>query len=86
MKPFKCDMGPIFQVTFQVTYLNRKLTQFRYSEIQYQLSPNARNGSLGMRQPEMSLIPSVFDRLEINFDKRGFHQIPKLEILSLKSP
>ena len=35
LKPFKCDMGPVFQVT----NLNRNLTQFRLSEIHYQPDP-----------------------------------------------
>ena len=36
-KPFKCDSGPISQVT----NLNRNLTQFRPSEINYQPDPTA---------------------------------------------
>ena len=52
-KSFKCDRDPIFQVT----NLNRNLTQFRPSEIHCQPDPSERNGSL--RQPEM-----CFDRLE----------------------
>ena len=50
MKANKCDLGPVFQVT----NLNRNLTQSRPFESLYQLSPTARNGSLHMRQPEMS--------------------------------
>ena len=37
---------------FQGTNLNRNLTQFRHSEIQYKPSPTARNGSLDMQQEE----------------------------------
>ena len=48
-KPFKCDRGPIFQVTD----LNWNLAQFRPSEIHYQPDPIERNGSLDMWQPEM---------------------------------
>ena len=40
--PFKCDRGPIFQVT----NLNRNLTRFRPSEIHCQPDPTGRNGSL----------------------------------------
>ena len=43
-KPCKCDRGPIFQVTD----LNRNLTQFWPSEIHYQPDPTAQNGSLDM--------------------------------------
>ena len=43
-KSFKCNIGPIFQVA----NLNRNLTRFRPSEIQYQPDPTARNGSLDM--------------------------------------
>ena len=39
---FKCDRGPIFQVTS----LNRNLTQFRPSEIHCQPDPTERNCSL----------------------------------------
>ena len=39
---FKCDRGPIFQVT----NLNRNLTQFRLSEIHCQPDPTERNCSL----------------------------------------
>ena len=49
-EPLKCDRDP----HFQVAYLNRNLTQFRLSEIHFRPSPTARNGSLDMRQPEMS--------------------------------
>ena len=50
-KPFKCDSGPIFQVT----NLDRNLTLFsRPSEIQYQRSLIAQNGSLGMQKSERS--------------------------------
>ena len=42
---FKCDRGPIFQVT----NLNRNLTKFRPSEIHCQPDPTERNCSL--RQP-----------------------------------
>ena len=45
------DMKAIY---FQVTNLNRNLTKFRPSEIQYQSSPTAWKGSLDMQQPEMS--------------------------------
>ena len=38
----QCDRGP----TFQVTNLNRNLTQFRPSEIHCQPDPTERNGSL----------------------------------------
>ena len=41
-KSFKCDRGPIFQVT----NLNRNLTQFRPSEIHCQPDSTERNGSL----------------------------------------
>ena len=41
-KSCKCDMGLIFQVA----NLNRNLTRFRPSEIQYQPDLTARNGSL----------------------------------------
>ena len=41
-KSFKCDRGPIFQVT----NLNRNLTQFRPSEIHFQPDPTERNCSL----------------------------------------
>ena len=58
-KPLKCDRGPIFQVTNE-----QKLTPMRHSEIQYQPSPTARNGSLEMLQTEIS---RVFDRLENQF-------------------
>ena len=43
-KSFKCDRGPIFQVA----NLNRNLTWFRPSEIQYQPDLTARNCSLDM--------------------------------------
>ena len=43
-KPFKCDRGLIFQVT----NLNRNLTQLKPSEIPYQPDPTARNDSLDM--------------------------------------
>ena len=56
-KPFKCDRGPIFQVTD----LNRNLKQFRSSEIHNHPDPTARNGSLDMCQPEIwRIITSVF--------------------------
>ena len=41
-KPFKCDRGP----SFQVTNLNRNLTQFRPSVIYYQPDRTEQNGSL----------------------------------------
>ena len=41
-KPFKCDRGPIYQVT----NLNRNLRQLRPSEIHCQPDPTERNGSL----------------------------------------
>ena len=41
-KSFKCDRGP----TFQVTNLNRNLTQFRPSKIHCQPDPTKQNGSL----------------------------------------
>ena len=44
LKPFKCDRGPFFQVA----NLNRNLTQFRPSEINYLRDPTAQNGSLDM--------------------------------------
>ena len=44
MNQFKCDRGSIFQVA----NLDRNLTQFRPSEIQYLRYPTARNGSLDM--------------------------------------
>ena len=76
--------GPLFQVT----NLNTDLTQFRPSKIQFQQSPTARNGSLDRRQPEMSRTYLKYALIvqKINFDKRGFHQITKLEILLMKSP
>ena len=40
----KCDKGPIFQVT----NLNRNLTQIRPPEIHYQPDPTDRNNSLDM--------------------------------------
>ena len=43
-KSFKCSRGPIFQVT----NLNRNLTQFGPSEIHYQPDQTARNGSPDM--------------------------------------
>ena len=42
MKSFKCDRGPIFQVT----NMNISLIQFRPSEIHCQPDPTERNGSL----------------------------------------
>ena len=41
-KSFKCDRGPIFQVT----NLNRNPTQFRPSEIHWQPDPTKRKSSL----------------------------------------
>ena len=46
---FKCDRGPIVQVA----NLNRNLTRFRPSEINYQPDPTARNGSRDMLEQEM---------------------------------
>ena len=39
---------------FQVANLNRKLTQFMPSEIDFQPGTTAQNGSLDMRHQEMS--------------------------------
>ena len=50
LKTFNCDRGPIFQVT----NLNRNRTQFRPSQIQYQPSPTARNGSLDIQHDKVS--------------------------------
>ena len=60
---------------FQLTNSNRNLTQFRSSEIPYQPNLTARNGSLGMRQPEISTTfhKCVLIVLEINFEKLFFH-------------
>ena len=55
--------------------------------MQSEPSPTAQNGSLDMRQPEMSRTyhERVLIVYGINFVKRGFHQIDKSEIVSLKS-
>ena len=73
MKVINRDSGPIFQVT----NLNRNLTQFRHIEIHCQLDPTERNGS----QPEM-----CFDRRKATLESGVFIKMAKLEILSLKSP
>ena len=67
--------------------MNRNLTQFRHSEIDFQPSLTAQNRSLDMRQPEISRTyrKIVLIVLRINFEKQVFHQIAKLETLSLKS-
>ena len=77
-KSFKCDRGPIFQVT----NLNRNLTQFMPSEINCQPDPNERNGCL--RHVTTRNVFRSFRRatLESGF----FIKLAKLEILSLKSP
>ena len=56
-------------------------------EIQNQPSPTVRNGSLDMGQPEMTRIyhKCVLIVKKINFEKLGFHQMVKLDILSMKS-
>ena len=56
-KPFTCDRGPIFQVA----NLNRNLTQFRPSEINYLLDPTARNGKT-RNVKDISQV--CFDRLQ----------------------
>ena len=73
---FKCDRGPIFQVT----NMNRNLTQFRATEIHCQPDPRERNCSL-----RHVTTKTCVDRLENNLRKRVFHQA-KLEILTLKYP
>ena len=82
-KPFKCDRDPIFRLQIWTEISHS-------SEIHYQPDPTERNGSLDMWQPEMwrtYLSQVCFDRKEkSNLKKQGFHQIVKLEILSLKSP
>ena len=82
-KSFKCDRGPIFQVT----NLNRNLTQFRASEINYQPDLTARKGSLDMWQPEIwrTYHKWVLIVKKSNLKKWVFHQMGKLEILTLKS-
>ena len=62
LKPFKCDRGLIFEVS----NLNRNLTQLRPKETQYQPSPMIRSDSLDMSQSENAkdLSPVCFDRLE----------------------
>ena len=77
--PFKYDKGPIFQVS----NLHRYLTQIRPSEIHYQPSPTARNGSLDLLLPEMSMTDHkcVLIVSRINFGKRFFYPIAKFEIL-----
>ena len=69
---FKCDRGPIFQIT----NLNRNLTQFRPLEIHCQPDPTGRNCSL-----RLVTIKICVDRLEKQPKKSV-----KLEILTLKSP
>ena len=63
--PFKCDRGPVFQVT----NLNRNLTQFRLSEIQYRPRPSARNATTR----NVKVISQVcFDHLANQILKSGF--------------
>ena len=77
-KSFKCDRGPIFQVT----NLNINLTQFRPSEIHCQPDPTERNGSL-----RHLTIRNVFWSLtKATLESRVFIKLAKLEILSVKSP
>ena len=75
---FKCDRGPIFQVT----NFNRNLTQFRPSEIHCQPDPTERNCSFRHVTTKM-----CFDRLEKQPKKAGFSSDwQSLKFLSLKSP
>ena len=60
---FKCDSGPFFQVT----NLNRNLTQFRPSEINCQPDPTGRNCSLRHVTTKICV-----DRLEKQPKKAGF--------------
>ena len=60
---FKCDRGPVFQVT----NFNRNLTQFRPSEIHCQPDPTGRNFSLGHVTTKI-----CDDRLEKQSKKAGF--------------
>ena len=60
---FKCDRGPIFQVT----NLNRNLTQFRPSEIHCQQDLTGRNCSLRLVPTKISV-----DRFEKQSKKAGF--------------
>ena len=60
---FKCDGDPIFQVT----NLNRNLTQFRPSEIHCQPDPTERNCSLRRVTTKICV-----DRLEMQPKKAGF--------------
>ena len=69
-KSYKCDRGPIFQVS----NLNRNLTSFKHWEIHYQPDPTTWNGSLGKWEPEMwrTYQVCVFDRLEKQYQKADF--------------
>ena len=73
---FKCDSGPIFQVT----NLNRNLTQFRLPEIHCQQDPTERNCSLRHVTTKICV-----DRLEKRPKKARFSS-GQAKILTLKSP
>ena len=77
-KSFKCDRGPIFQVTS----LNINLTQFRPSEINCQPDPTGRNGSLR----HMTIRNVFWSLTKATLESGIFIKLAKFEILSLKSP
>ena len=75
---FKCDRGPILQVT----NLKRNLTQFRPSEIHCQPDPTERNGSLR----HVTTRNVFWSFRKATLESEVFIKLAKLEILTLESP